>query len=349
MAISNNMRLGLGALVAIVIAVALVVLMPPQKTPDIVDIAPEVIADATPDAAVVAPKLDTFRVEPDGASVIAGRAEPLQDIAIVVDGVEVEVITADATGAFVAFPPLGYASDPRALTLVGDPKGAPLTAQDTYLIAPVIAPPQIVAQAPEVDVPAIAPPAEVPVAPSVLVASQAGVRVVQPSGGDTSPDVLSNVALDSITYDPSGDVLLAGRASAGGFVQVYLDNQPVTTSRIFTDGNWQTDLPDVDTGIYTLRVDEVNAAGEVLSRVETPFQREEPSLIAAQMAVQTETPDFKVAVVTVQPGTTLWAIATERFGDGIMYVTVFEANRDRIRNPDLIYPGQVFRIPEVVQ
>ena len=29
-----------------------------------------------------------------------------------------------------------------------------------------------------------------------------------------------------------------------------------------------------------------------------------------------------------------------------MYVQVFDANRDRIRNPDLIYPGQVFELPD---
>jgi nucleoid-associated protein YgaU len=51
--------------------------------------------------------------------------------------------------------------------------------------------------------------------------------------------------------------------------------------------------------------------------------------------------------VTVQPGFTLWAIARGRWGDGNMYVQVFEANRDRIRDPDLIYPGQVFTIPDL--
>ena len=51
------------------------------------------------------------------------------------------------------------------------------------------------------------------------------------------------------------------------------------------------------------------------------------------------------ASVTVQPGHTLWAIAREEFGEGVLYVQLFEANRDRIRDPDLIYPGQVFTIP----
>lgn len=49
--------------------------------------------------------------------------------------------------------------------------------------------------------------------------------------------------------------------------------------------------------------------------------------------------------VTVQPGFTLWGIAKENFGDGVLYVQVYEANRDKIRDPDLIYPGQVFTIP----
>ena len=50
-------------------------------------------------------------------------------------------------------------------------------------------------------------------------------------------------------------------------------------------------------------------------------------------------------IVTVQPGSTLWGIATENYGDGFLYVRVFEANREQIRNPDLIYPGQIFTVP----
>jgi nucleoid-associated protein YgaU len=50
--------------------------------------------------------------------------------------------------------------------------------------------------------------------------------------------------------------------------------------------------------------------------------------------------------LTVQPGNTLWAIARDTYGDGFLYVRVFSANKDQIRNPDLIYPGQVFTLPE---
>ena len=50
--------------------------------------------------------------------------------------------------------------------------------------------------------------------------------------------------------------------------------------------------------------------------------------------------------VTVQPGFTLWGIAQERYGDGVLYVQVFEANKDKIKDPNLIYPGQVFSVPD---
>jgi nucleoid-associated protein YgaU len=49
--------------------------------------------------------------------------------------------------------------------------------------------------------------------------------------------------------------------------------------------------------------------------------------------------------ITVQPGFTLWGIAQDRLGDGVLYVQVFDANRDKIRDPDLIYPGQVISLP----
>lgn len=63
---------------------------------------------------------------------------------------------------------------------------------------------------------------------------------------------------------------------------------------------------------------------------------------AAPEAAPAPTPPV---TVTVQPGFTLWRIARENFGDGVLYVQVFEANKDKIRDPDLIYPGQVFTLP----
>ena len=104
-------------------------------------------------------------------------------------------------------------------------------------------------------------------------------------------------------------------------------------------------MPQVATGVYTLRIDEIDESGTVLSRVETPFKREEPSVLAQLSTGEAPEEGIRLSLVTVQPGNTLWGIASKTYGEGILYVRVFEANRDRIRDPDLIYPGQVFTIP----
>ena len=212
-------------------------------------------------------------------------------------------------------------------------------------VAPTEVPqPQIALDAPGIAAPPVAP----ATTPPVLIADAEGVRVLQPArASEVVPEVLRTVALDTISYDDSGEVTVAGRATSAGSVRVYLDNDPVAEAPISEIGTWSTQLRNVATGVYTLRVDQLDADGAVLSRIETPFLREERETIAAVMAEDTEREDFSVAVRTVQPGNTLWAIARDRYGQGILYVAVFEANKDLIRDPDLIYPGQIFRLPEL--
>ena len=48
----------------------------------------------------------------------------------------------------------------------------------------------------------------------------------------------------------------------------------------------------------------------------------------------------------VKSGDTLWGIATETYGDGNRHPEIFEANKPMLKDPDLIYPGQVLRIPQ---
>lgn len=201
----------------------------------------------------------------------------------------------------------------------------------------VVAPVAVPAPAPS---PAQAPTGSRRADAPVLVSDAAGVRVLDQSRA--KPDV----ALDAISYDPLGNVGLAGRANATR-VQIYLDNRPLTAAPVRRDGDWRIDLPQVSRGVYTLRVDAMDDSGAVVSRLETPFKREAPEDIARVMAEDTAAPGFDVAVRTVQPGNTLWAIARETYGEGVLYVHVFQANADLIRDPDLIYPGQIFRLPEL--
>ncbi|MEM8749544.1 MAG: LysM peptidoglycan-binding domain-containing protein [Pseudomonadota bacterium] len=50
--------------------------------------------------------------------------------------------------------------------------------------------------------------------------------------------------------------------------------------------------------------------------------------------------------VIIKPGDNLWRISRKSYGEGIRYTTIYNANRDQIRDPNRIYVGQIFKIPE---
>ena len=356
-------------------------------------------AAAAPEAAPAAqaPSFDTVRVAPDGEALIAGRGIPGRLVEVLLDGQTVTQTEIGPDGAFVAFLSLSPADQPRVLTLRipadGGAAGDTILSTQQVIIAPVAAPlaaPVTIAEAaPEAatDTPAEAASEETtltdtpaPAAPALLLADGDGLRVLQPAT-PANPAATDGIALDMISYTADGDVLLQGRATPDQTVLAYLDNRPVTSAAVGADGIWTTGLPGVRPGIYTLRLDEVDATGRVLSRIETPFKREDRAEVAAIAAATAPAPMPEpgteagaeaaqpapaaadatagdatppaateatpaVRVVTVQPGNTLWAIARESYGAGPLFVRVFEANRDRIRDPDLIYPGQIFEIPD---
>ncbi len=182
---------------------------------------------------------------------------------------------------------------------------------------------------------------------AILRSGEEGVELVQPPTVQDTPP--KQIALDTIGYSDAGDVELTGRAKDGSAVRLYLNNQLVADLGPSTDGQWRGEVEGIDPGVYTLRVDEVAPDGTVVSRLETPFKREPvEALRAAEASETSETEGQTPAIrsVTVQKGDTLWAISRDRFGDGVLYVKLFEANKDSIRDPDLIYPGQIFTIPE---
>jgi nucleoid-associated protein YgaU len=358
-----------------------------------------------PEPAPVLPKIDTWRVAQDGEALVAGLALPGAMVSVVVDDRPVAEGAALASGEFVLQFTLPPNPEPSLLRLaMTGPDGAAVVSPEIVALAP-IAGPEPEAEAPEEqaasaseDASGAAPEPEpgAEAAPSALLVTDEGAVVLQdPVPPD--PALAAEVQIDTISYLPSGEVQLAGRGTAGAALRLYLDNADVAAAAVDGDGRWQVTLGDTAPGIYTLRVDQLDATGKVTSRFETPFKREtvealalaaeppavpepapeaavtepsapveaaeatpDPVTEAAAEPVAEAAPDPETAAepvalaeaapppvtITVQPGFTLWGIAQESLGDGVLYVQVFEANRDRIKDPDLIYPGQVFSLPE---
>ena len=288
----------------------------PQEETPIETVVPEVVAQALTEAA---PENEEPLVVASATPEVAPEVEPAPLVEVA------EAIVADVieTPQSVSTP-VTIQDDVAVIASVGTTsEAAPKVANSIKIADEVTAP---------------TPKPSPTTAPTIVVAGANGVRVLQPAQQPEAPTSVgvANVVIDTISYDTEGDVALEGRGRSDGFVRVYLNDQPVLTIPVEKDGSWSTPLVDIDAGVYRLRVDEITADGDVTSRVETPFQREEVEIAA----------DAPPTAVTVQPGSTLWAIARDRFGAGAEYVRVYEANRDLIRDPDLIYPGQVFALPD---
>lgn len=368
---------------------------------------PAAAAEAPAQPSPAQPVIDTWRVAADGGAVVSGSAEPGATIEVIVDGTAVASGTATASGEFAILFTLAPNPKPSLMWLsMILPDHDPVPSQEMVALGPVEGPKPIVAA--EEPAPATETVAahEEAVAPPALLLSEEGAVVLQdPVAPEAIAASTASVMIDTIAYTPEGDVQIGGRGAGGAALRIYLDNAETATAEVPKSGLWLATLPDTPPGIYTLRVDQLDASGKVTSRFETPFKREtredlatasalapapqelaaipdapakpqaeapepataatelaaaesdvEPSTAApAETASSPEAPSAPQAApepvpatvtVTVQPGFTLWGIAQERYGDGVLYVQVFEANRDKIKNPDLIYPGQVFSVPD---
>lgn len=322
---------------------------------------PEVTLD--PIAKTTPPRFDLVRVDPKGGALVAGKAAPGVMVEITMDGVKIAEAQADRRGGFVAMfdMPTGETAHVLALIAIG-PAGDRTPSADQVVVIGVPEaedPPVAVAteteETPQETTAEVKPERKVVTpekSPTILVTSDKGLRLLQPEKPAVqSPTASPAVTLDVITYDDSGEVVLSGRSDAEKHVRVYVDDAPIKTEKVLEDGSWQLSLSEVTAGRYTLRVDEIDPSGSVTSRVETPFQKEEASAVRDKVAAlnaETETPASQPVPrkITVQPGTTLWALAAAKYGDGERYIQIFNANRDTIKNPDLIYPGQIFDIPD---
>lgn len=323
------------------------IILAPLQATVVAEVAPKaVVAEENSETATAVPGQETPVIEETVVAEVEEASAPattLQEVTPENEADAKPIVTAEATEATVDTP-----SVPTPTTVPNATAPAAEQSDKTAPVAETAPAVQTASVAPsaETEQPQAAPasahqeePQEEPARVAVLKTTSEGVELLNPD----APEVMDNVAIDTISYSDAGAVQLAGRAQIKAeAVRIYLDNDAVVSLPVDAQGRWRGDLPGVDEGIYTLRVDEVAADGSVSSRVETPFKREATATLVAASAAQ----EGPIKAITVQKGATLWAIARDRYGSGELYVRVFDANRASIKDADLIYPGQVFDLPD---
>ncbi|MEM7242618.1 MAG: hypothetical protein AAF429_10575 [Pseudomonadota bacterium] len=318
----------LGLLVILLIAIGLFALLVfgklGDRTPS-VEIAEPIASEAAPTPepdpipAILLPRFDIVRVTSQTDALFAGRTEPNSDVQLLANGATIAQTSVGADGSFVFQTELPESDEPLQLSLTN---GAGDTTGEIVLVQPPTPDaPQKLVQIKEDGTTTVT---EILPEPEAVVETQE-----TPKADQTAPEITA-LTLDTINYSETGSVLLGGRLTDGQNLRVYVDNEPASLTRS-EDGQWSVELTDIDEGIYTLRVDALAEDGSVEERVESPFKRVYPEVLG---------PD-----VTIQPGYTLWKLAEIKYGSGDRYLQIVNANRDIIKNPDLIYPGQLFELP----
>ena len=118
-------------------------------------------------------------------------------------------------------------------------------------------------------------------------------------------------------------------------VRVFANGSIIGQANVGPDGRWTVRAGDaLAPGLYDLQIDMLSPDGRAIAVIALPFERAAPGAV-----------NLGPNSVVVQPGNSLWRIARQLYGSGVQYTVIYQANREQIRDPDIIYPGQVFSTP----
>lgn len=259
------------------------------------------------------PSFDIVRVDRSGDAVIAGRASPGATVTVYANDAPLATATAGADGAWVMTTETPLDAGAVELSLeMKTTDGVVIRSDETIVI-----------YVPEREGDR----------PLVLKTTPGGATQVLQEPRDDGVG-LGPLSLDTIDYDDSGAVIFAGKAEPGRVVQIFANGQFVGQTAAGEDGRWRL-TASMPPGVYSLQIIQLDESGKPVYAIELPFER--ASLDDIRLSE---------GKVIVQPGNSLWRIARRVYGRGVQYTVIYEANADQIRDPDLIYPGQIFELPE---
>lgn len=198
-----------------------------------------------------------------------------------------------------------------------------------------------------------APPAPQPTAPA------AAARPARPAPQARAAPAPPAPSFDVVRVSPDGSAVIAGRAAPGAKVTILDNGMPLGTVTSDANGEWAL-VPDhpmpPGKGRLTLeaRLPTQSAAIASKEAVAVTGPAASPPTRTAAAASRAAAPSSsdhaarpsEGRTYVVKPGNSLWRIAHDLYGAGIRYLGIYSANSDRIRNPNLIYPGQRFKLPK---
>ncbi|MGC6452482.1 MAG: LysM peptidoglycan-binding domain-containing protein [Candidatus Puniceispirillaceae bacterium] len=293
-------------------------------------------------------EIDLAQVRPDGNAVFAGKASPHSRITVFEGEIILGTTTADPSGEWVVVPDKALGPGEHLVSVGAESDdGTSALAEVTLAIRvgeksdeqPLVA---LLPQT-EKDIPQLLQsPDDDKVTASQVVVSDGDVAQVQgaetaSAPSDAAPAVSAGPAIAprSLSWKAGGELIVSGVSRGGTSVVVTSDNALFGKAVIGPQGDWQVaGRVDLDRAQRVMRFALDDAEGNRVATYDLPVATRDLSqgLDGSRMVV-------------VQQGDALWRIAYRTYGEGVKYVDIVRRNAAAIDDPDLIYPNQIFAIP----
>ena len=299
--------------------------------------------------------IDLARVKPDGSAVFAGTAAPNAKIRIFEGDILLGETIANANGEWVIVLEKSLAAGQHLISVGMERSDGTTEMADRSLAVEIYKDTEtkpLVALLPETatEVPVlIQSPDDVDTAKPVTAASEAAMAdaakadAAMPETTDAAPanfQAKSQIAAlvpSAIVWRDASRILISGTSRGGIRVTVNDAEGQFGEALVLADGAWQVSGSlDMDIAVNHLRFTLFDDANHAIGRYDLPIK-------ARDLAKgQDGSP-----LIVVNKGDMLWRIAYHQLGEGIKYVDIVRRNEQDITDPDLIYPKQIFAVPQL--
>lgn len=298
--------------------------------------------------------IDLARVKPDGAAVFAGTAAPNAKIRIFEGDILLGETIANANGEWVIVLEKSLAAGQHLISVamersdgtteMADRSLAVEIYQDTETKPLVALLPETATEVPvliqspdDVDKTKSAATASEAAASGTIVADAAEAAPAKPQAkSQIAASQIAALAPSAIVWRDASRILISGTSRGGVRVTVNDAKGQFGEALVLADGAWQVaGSLDMDIAVNQLRFALFDDANQIIARYDLPVK-------ARDLAKgQDGSP-----LVVVNKGDMLWRIAYHQLGEGVKYVDIVRRNQQDIADPDLIYPKQIFAVPQ---
>ena len=142
------------------------------------------------------------------------------------------------------------------------------------------------------------------------------------------------LSLDIVEYLDNDSLNLSGRTKPSSLISLFFSNNFINDTQSDRYGNWKIELKNFKLTDNNLMITTEIDGQKIKLKTKIFDKKIDPNFILEKE-------------ITVKDGNSLWRIARKTLGGGIYYSEIYKNNINEIKNPDLIFPGQVFNIPNI--